>query len=83
MIEKIKKIFVENGYTLEVINGKETFVKNNLYQRIDFVKDWDEYIIESAFSRNEAENNMFEDSDYISTKASDKEILEAMKRCMD
>ena len=55
MIDKIKKVFLDNGYKMEIINGKEVFVKGNLYQRIDFVKDWNEYIIESAFSRDEAE----------------------------
>ena len=83
MIDKIKKVFLDNGYKMEIINGKEVFVKGNLYQRIDFVKDWNEYIIESAFSREEAEKNLFEDSDFISVNATDEEILEVMKECMD
>lgn len=83
MIDKIKKVFLDNGYKMEIINGKEVFVKDNLYQRIDFVKDWNEYIIESAFSRDEAEKNLFEDSDFISANATDEEILEVMKECMD
>ena len=83
MIDKIKKVFLDNGYKIEIINGKEVFVKGNLYQRIDYVKSWNEYIIESAFSKQEADNNCFEDSDYISVDASDEEILEIMKECMD
>ena len=83
MIDKIKKVFLDNGYKIEIINGREVFIKENLYQRIDFVKEWNEYIIESADSRNDAENNCFEDSDYISVNATDEEILEVMKECMD
>ena len=83
MIDKIKKVFLDNGYKMEIINGKEVFVKDNLYQRIDFVKDWNEYIIESAFFFELVEKNLFEDSDFISVNATDEEILEVMKECMD
>ena len=27
MIDKIKKVFLDNGYKMEIINGKEVFVK--------------------------------------------------------
>lgn len=76
MINKIKQILLNNGFKQENINGKEVFVKDNLYVKIDFVKDWNEYIIETANSEKDAKDNLFEDSDYIKTIATNKEIEE-------
>lgn len=82
MINKIKQEFLNNGYRLEIIGGKEVFVKGDLYQRIDFAKDWNEYIIETATSKEEAEANLFEDSDYIPINATDEMIKEIVISCI-
>ncbi len=74
MINKIKQILLSNGFKQEGINGKEVFVKGDLYVKIDFVKDWNEYIIETANLEKDAKNNLFEDSDYIKVTATDREI---------
>ena len=81
MINKIKQAFFKKGYVSVVINGREVLTKGNIYHRIDYVKDWDEYIIESADSKEAAENNLFEDSDYIQANATDEEIEEIVSEC--
>ncbi|MBQ9171711.1 hypothetical protein IJ162_01195 [Candidatus Saccharibacteria bacterium] len=82
MIDKIKKELLDSGCKLRIIDGKEVFIKDNLYIRIDFVKDWNEYIIETAESKEDAEKNLFEDSDYIKITASDEEIKTIIASCL-
>lgn len=83
MIEKIRKILLENGYTNEMINGREVFYKGQEYLRIDYVKCWNQFVVESANSKQEALNNVFEDSDFISENADEEEIIEVLKRCIE
>ena len=82
MIDKIKKELLDSGCKLRIIDGKEVFIKDNLYIRIDFVKAWNEYIIETAESKEDAEKNLFEDSDYIKITASDEEIKTIIASCL-
>ncbi len=83
MINKIKQTLLNSGCKQEFINEKEVFVRGNLYIRIDYVIDWDEYIIETAESKEDAENNLFEDSDYIKSTATDEEIKETIASCIN
>lgn len=83
MINKIKHELLDNGCNVINVGGREIFVKDNLYIRIDYVKDWDEYVIETAGSREDAEKNLFEDSGYISSRATNDEIKEAIVGCLE
>ncbi len=83
MISKIRQALLNSGCKQDIINGKEVFVKGDLYIRIDYAKDWNEYIIETAESKKDAKNNLFEDSDYIKATATDKEIEKTIADCID
>ena len=82
MIDKIKKELLDSGCKLRIIDGKEVFIKDNLYIRIDFLKDWNEYSIETSESKEDSEKNLFEDSDYIKITASDEEIKTIIASCL-
>lgn len=63
--DEIKKIFVDLGYKVSINANEYVYEKNNEFYKLTLVEELNGYVVEFTDSKEEANNNLFEDSDVI------------------
>lgn len=60
---QIQSLFQELGFQKVILNNQQIYKWSNNYYKITFIHKFQAYIIEFASTVEEAEKNLFEDSD--------------------
>ena len=60
---KAAELFKELGFEIVLINQEKIYKYKECYHRFSFVGSLGGFVIESAMNRDEAEKNIYEDSD--------------------
>jgi len=77
--EKAHNFLIETGFKFEVINGERIYEHNGHFHKFTHVKGLSCFVIESAESKDEAINNLYEDSDLIPFSHNEDEVLFAFR----
>lgn len=72
--DEINKIFIDLGYKVSDKTNEFVYEKNNEFYKLSLVEELNGYVVEFADSKEDADNNLFEDSDVIGNDC-DKETL--------
>ena len=75
IIKKIEMVFEKLGWTLVSVNEVKNYELNGEYVRVSPVKELNSYVIETAFSIEEANNNMYEDSSLFWADQNEEDII--------
>ena len=80
ILNQVKEMFREAGFLEVDIRNETLFEKNGYYHRFSSVEGMKGFIIETAISLKDAENNLFEDSDFYSFSLGNSKILSEIQR---
>ena len=78
--DEIKELLTNLGYKVSSVNNKFVYEKNNEFYKLTFVEELNGYVVEFAGSKEEADNNQFEDSDVIENNCSKKELISSITK---
>ena len=80
--EEIVKLFLELGLKKTMLNDEEVFTDGKSYFCIVYIPSWETFIIEIAHSLEEAEKNMYNDSDRYYVSDGIDVIIEQVRKDM-
>lgn len=77
--DDFSKLFLKHGFDKTEINNNLSYQKNRVFYKISYIKDMNGYMIETADSKQDAINNLYEDSEFIKNNKEDIVKLEIEK----
>ncbi|MFF2878694.1 hypothetical protein ACFVR2_20475 [Gottfriedia sp. NPDC057991] len=78
--EKIDTLMIELGFEKIKVNNVLNYFLKGSYYKVNYSDELKSYIIETASSLTEAENNVYEDSDVYPNSLGEKKILEELRK---
>lgn len=76
---KLENVFIELGFKREYVGKNEYLRYGNTYCRVTFIKTFSAFVMESAESRQDAENAVLEDGDLYYIETSEEELLKQFR----
>ncbi|WP_159639250.1 hypothetical protein [Erysipelothrix anatis] len=76
IISKVVYILLEDNWEYETINGVQFYRKNDSFIKFSYSEGLNSIVLENAETIEEAESNIFEDSELYSISYSKEKIVE-------
>lgn len=80
IISKLANILLDNNWEYETINGIQFYKKNDAFIKFSYSEGLNSIILETAETIEEAERDIFEDSELYSISDSKERILEKIAK---
>lgn len=76
IISKVVYILLDDNWEYKTINGKQFYKKNDSFIKFSYSEGLNSIVLENAETIEEAENNIFEDSELYSISDSEEKIVD-------
>ena len=73
----------ELGFETIIFNEGKVYKHDDTYLRLTYVKGFEAFAIETAGSEEEAQNNVYEDSDWLSSSLDEDKLLQELRDLLD